>query len=253
MHKTLVVTLLLLVGLGGCAMDEAGVDEGSSMVVGADACTGVVAAPDAAPAPPDAAVPLCPHHTKGVMIGDSITVGVYKYRTPITSKGHIVLNNAVAGHEIGNQYAVWLTSPYRGDASIDWIFIQVGINDILHDITTVPQYTALMRVFLADIRASNPHAVIFFGKVTPAKSRFDEITAVAGHNRYQMWLDTNSAYASFTTVLPGIAAALNDGADSLLPQYANTDHLHLNIDGYTLSSTILESWIEAAFPPVPCN
>jgi len=209
--------------------------------------------PDAAPLPPDAAVPMCPRHTKGLMIGDSIMVGVYKYCTPITNKGHVVLSNAVAGHEIGNQFAVWLTSPYRGDPTIEWIFIQVGINDVIHDITTVPQYVALMKAFLADIKASNPNAVIFFGKMTPAKSRLDEISAVSGHSRYPMWLATNAGYADFATILPGISDAVNDGADSLLPQYAHTDHLHLNIDGYTLSASILETWIEAAFPPVPCN
>jgi lysophospholipase L1-like esterase len=264
--RIILISLSFLSILTACEYDTLGVESpeatlsapdahdcnDASLVATPDAIVADAHPPDASP-PPDASIPMCPHHTKGLMIGDSITVGVFKFRTPILAAGNTVVNNSVAGHAVGEQFAVWLVSPYRGDPSIDWIFVQIGINDILHGLTTAPQTVALMRVFLADIRTNNPHAVIFFGKITPSKVRLDQVTATSGPNRYQLWLDVNAGYSNFVNVLPGIANALNDGADSLRPEYDHGDHLHLSDTGYTLSATVLESWIAAAFPDVPCG
>lgn len=148
---------------------------------------------------------------------------------------------AVAGDEIGQQYADWLVSEQRGDLRVKWIYVQCGINDILHGAETAAQIIASMTTLINDIQANNPWSSINLQKLDPAKAKLD---TVPGVNRYQLWLDVNAGLAAAFPAIwhTDISDALNDGSDNLKAIYDSGDGLHPNSAGDQASATILNSW-----------
>lgn len=147
--------------------------------------------------------------------------------------GKVVDKIAAAGEETVQQYTRWLASERRGDVRVKWIFIQCGINNILHGSYTAAQIIAQMSTLIADIQATTPWATIFLAKMDPAKSKLDAVSLTGGPNRYQQWVDVNAGYASSFPTLwsTSISDALNDGADSLQSTYDSGDGLHPNSSG----------------------
>lgn len=179
--------------------------------------------------------PRATANTTMVLYGDSIVSDLWQNwgRVMLVKSGNKAVNYSVAGTFIETQYGVWLTSKERG-AQLDFIFIQVGVNNILRG-DKANAMEASMKTWLADIQAMNPQTIVILSLMTPAKGDFDN---VPGPARYPVWLDLNDRYRK----LGGddtISNALNNGSDYLKPEYANADGLHPNPAGDTLSANLL--------------
>jgi lysophospholipase L1-like esterase len=225
--------------------DATPLDAGEEMILSSDAQVDAAPLPDANLA--DAA-PLCHHATRGALLGDSIVSNLYNNaRNLLQVQGDTVIRLAVAGSTVLDQYNAWLTSTARGNPAIDWIYLQCGINDILHGDKTAAVIVQQMTVFLDDIYAHNPNAVVFFGAMDPARTKLDAIAA----NRYPLWQQVQAGYAALGARFD-ISDALNDGTDRLIPIDDYGDGLHPSPTGDRTSATILRSWVVAAFPDVTC-
>jgi lysophospholipase L1-like esterase len=208
------------------------------------------ATPDATPdaAPPDAAVPMCPRHTKGVLVGDSIVSNLYNNaRNILLASGHTVFRNAVAGATVHDQLLTWQASALRGDPTIDWFYVQCGINDVAHGGVAALAIADDMEVLLDDIHTHNPGAVVFVGIMDPARTKLEAIAA----DRYPLWQALNALYVSRFAARGEISNALNNGADALLAIDDNGDGLHPSPTGDRTSAMILAGWVTPMFQ-APC-
>ena len=245
--KRLIVALLFVVA--SCGDDAPG-------------ATDDAAPPDAAPPdatvdamPPDATYPdatpqFCHHKTKGVFIGDTITQDFYlAAREKMQEDGDVVLKIAVAGAKIEDQYHTWMDSTLRGDASIDWIFVQAGIFNIIGGPSqSAEQDASVMQVLLGDIHEQNPNALIFFATMDPARGHLDGV----GADRYPLWQDLQGRYIAMGAE-DTISQGLNDGTGALAPNYNQGDGLRPNLAGYLASAAIVQQWLDDKFPDIPCE
>lgn len=236
------IALMLTTCLAACAYDTAGVPGGE-----------LDAAPPDAPGPPDAtppdAGPPCHHVTRGLLLGDFNALHLYENgRSTLEVDGDTVQSRAAAHATVGDQLAAWLTSPERGDAHIDWIYFQCGINDVIAGGATAHALTSQMAAFLEDVHMNNPDAVVFLGALGPARSRIDTIPGTA---RYPLWLEIQDGYATLGA-LTQISTSMNDGADNLVSQCDSGDHLTPTPACDRNSALILRGWVDEAFPDVAC-
>lgn len=190
--------------------------------------------------------------TKGILIGDSIVSNMYVDGggTPLLAGGNTVTKLAVAGHTIQDQYAVWLASAARGDASYNWIYYQCGINNILHNDQSEATIRSAYQTFIADIKAQNPGAVLWVSKMMPAKGYLDAINGT----RYPLWQAVNADYLADypSNYRTEVSDQLNDGADSLQAIYQSGDGgLHPNHNANVATGTTIRGWIDAVFEPPP--
>jgi hypothetical protein len=223
----------------------------SSDVAGADLTDAGIADATGADAPglPADAGPYCHHVTHGLILGDSIPRDMYVNGLGVLQvNGDKVALGAVGGATVGDQFANWRTSYARGSDDLDWIYLQAGINDIIHGNITVEATVSTMAAFLEDIHTANPHTLVFLGAMGPARSRLDIITGVS---RYPMWIAVQGGYAALDA-MPGISDALNDGMDNLLLSCDSGDHLHPLPACDKSSAAILRTWVDFAFPDIPC-
>lgn len=161
--------------------------------------------------------------------------------------GKVINAIAAAGHEVIDQYNLWLASESRGDPRVRWVFVQCGINNILHGTYTAAQIIAQMATLIGDIQTQNPDADIYLAKMDPAKFRLDIVTGTGGPNRYTQWVDVNAGYAAAHPAiwLTTISDALNDGADNLDAAYDSGDGLHPNTTGDAIAVDDLKAWAVA--------
>lgn len=167
---------------------------------------------------------------RGVILGDSIcaprstTCAIGARLGGLGATGPIV-SLAQAGARADQQLTTWQNSHCRGNASVVWVYIQVGVNDIVQGASAA---TTLGRIqsLVNDIAANNPTAAIFVGTMTPA--RFYMTTAV-----YAVWTAVNTGIlGGGGTPITGITAAVNtttnltDGNDNLLYYDTAIDPLH---------------------------
>lgn len=247
--KKLIIALLALVA--ACGSDPTlEYDAGRPDAGAADATV-----PDAgvADATPDAMPMLCHHKTKGVLIGDSIVQDLYlAARTEMQADGDVLYKVAVAGATVHDQYLTWFTSTLRGQADIDWIYIQIGINDDLHGQDSVSVVAQNMSELIHDIQMVNPNAIIFFATMDPAKAKLDMVSLSGGPDRYQYWKDLNAKYLAMQA-RDDLSQGLNNGSDYLALNYDGGDGLHPNTAGDLASAAVLQSWIDERFPDILCK
>lgn len=143
----------------------------------------------------------------GVIIGDSLVsyftggstgnqpVGRYILTPSEVMSTYGILSLAVAGEPLrhdplgsSHQWARWLAAAQRGDAWLKWVFILVGINDILLYGKDAPTLIADLNALTADIRAQNPSTDILIAQLLPdstltagQRSTFDAVNlAISG-------------------------------------------------------------------------
>jgi hypothetical protein len=192
---------------------------------------------------------MCHRHTVGLFIGDSIVHGVYRDAFLILQgHGDVVYSVAVAGHRINDQRLIYEGSPFIRGAKLDWIFIQLGVNDVIAG-HTVADMDRDMTMFVTSIKRWNPEAKIVMGTMLPAKSFLD--TRNVGF--YQVWKDGNSLYQSKYGAFSDISDAVNDGADSLMAEFSSPDHIHMNVAGSQFEASLLNERLATLFPDIPCN
>lgn len=190
--------------------------------------------------------------TKGALLGDSIVSNMgTNAGSVLTAGGSTFTKLAIAGAIVTGQYATWQASSVRGNSSYDWIFLMVGINDVLAG-TASATILANIDTFLNDIKTNNPNAKLYFDIMDPCKTRLDATTLTGGLDRYVLWQTVNAGYVS-RGAINIVSAAMNDGADSLKSIYfqAGDNGLHPNAAGDTQSATVLRAQIDTDFPGPP--
>lgn len=99
-----------------------------------------------------------------------------------------------AGDTVANQKTAWLASPMHTRGTIlQWIIIQVGINDILAGTSSSTVITSLQDL-VTTIAADAPQATIFMGQMTPCKTYLDSQNAAF----YARWQAVNTAISNGT-------------------------------------------------------
>lgn len=189
---------------------------------------------------------------EGLVVGDSImgpavesaiaTAGdgsyYYSPAQALTRPGIVSL--AHAGDTIAVQKATFLASPYSsatgGGASVKWVVVQLGVNDVLAG-TAAATILAALQDLVTTIHASLPSAKIALWQLLPGHAA---LTAP----EYAVWQAVNAGIAA-ATITPvayvgtslqyGGAFALGDSSDNLLTQYA-IGTLHPNKSGRVIQA-----------------
>lgn len=244
LRKDIVFIILIQLTAASCGNDAPSVAEDAAPL---DATVDATP-PDAAQ--PDATPQFCHHKTKGVFIGDTITQDFYiASRDHMQEDGDVVLKIAVAGAKIEDQYYTWFDSTLRGDQTVDWFFVQAGVFNVINGpAQPAGQDAYVMQVLINDIHEQNPHALIFFASMDPARGHLDGV----GTDRYPLWQDLQGrliAMGADDTISQG----LNDGTGALAPNYNQGDGLRPNLAGYLASAAIVQQWLNDKFPDTPCE
>lgn len=179
---------------------------------------------------PSIATPNPKTASRGVLLGNS-TIAPYLSQEGIDfyllSKadsivGTKVKNDAVPGHTIAQQQAVFLAD--TGKANYDWIVVEVGLNDL--DWTeaasvALGRYQTLIDSINANKKTT---AKIVVASMTPCKQRLINVLGPTnGATAYQKWLDMNTAImGGGANAITGVdyrtsihTEALNDGTGNL--------------------------------------
>lgn len=193
------------------------------------------------------AAPACREPGMGVLIGDSIVAAMWQSSLPVLAKeGDQVYNLAVSGNTIAMQLGGWTQSAYRGDPALDWVFIQVGINDF-RDYTLdgmLEDYEALV----ADIHEQNPNAHVIVGQLLPGRRWLDTL----GPEAYADWLALNARLELAYGARPEASDALNNGLGFMASQYDSGDGLHTNALGQALNASWVLTFVDEALG-LPCE
>lgn len=203
--------------------------------------------------PVDAGAPdarLCNPFTRGLLIGDGITASMALPMQMYLQNNHNSFANSIAvdGNTIANQLTAWRASSFRGDVTLSWIYVNVGMEDIIQGadaVTTV----ANMGTLLADIHASNPSVKVIVETLFPARTRLEQ---VIDPPRYPVWVKVNEELKTQFMADSVLADALNDGTDALKAQYDSGNKITPNQAGATLVAMKMGAWLKATFPPEAC-
>jgi hypothetical protein len=236
--------LLSLLLLAACSYDTAlPTLADAAVVVAADADVHVDAgAPDAR---------LCNPYTRGLLIGDGITASMVTTVQPYlqNTRNSYAFSLAADGNTIANQLAAWRASPYRGDLTISWIYVNIGMEDVVQgaDATTT---TANMGALLADMHASNPGTKVLVETLFPARTRLEQ---VVDPPRYPVWVKVNEELVAQFAGDSSLADPLNDGTDALKAQYDSGNKITPNQAGASVVASKLGAWVTATFPMEACK
>lgn len=239
--RQLVLSLLILAACGD--------DNAPTTNADADVVVEVDAAVHADAGVPDAR--LCNPYTRGLLLGDGITASMASTEATYLQNNHnsYVVSIAVDGNTIANQLTAWRASSQRGDVTINWIYVNAGMEDIIQGadaITTV----ANMGSLLADIHASNPGAKVIVETLFPARTRLEQ---VVDPPRYPVWVKVNEELKAQFAADSSLADPLNDGTDALKLQYDSGNKITPNEVGDGIVASRMGDWVAATFPPESCN
>jgi hypothetical protein len=215
--------------------------------------------PDAAVAPDaevvyDAGEPdarLCNPYTRGVVIGDGLAHGMHAIAGPYLQNN----NNAYAydisadGNTIANQLAAWRASPHRGDETLNWAYVHVGMDDIIQGAGAI-ETVANMGTLLADIHASNPGMKVYLSTLWPARGRLEQ---VVDPPRYPVWVKVNEELVAQFQANSSQGDELNDGTDALKFEFDSGNKITPNALGFNAATRQLSNWVKATFPPEVCQ
>lgn len=179
-----------------------------------------------------------PAQNIAVLIGDSIVSNMYGNAFNVLRPvGKVLIKQATAGDEIVDEYNRWLVSEYRGDVRVKWIYVQCGINNIVHGSYTDAQIVAQMSTLISDIQTHNPNAHIFLQKMDPCKTYLGTI----GAGRYPQWQNVDALMATTfgALYLTAVSDNINDGFDDAKVVYGGPGLLHPNSTADVDSANIL--------------
>ncbi|MFA6459519.1 MAG: SGNH/GDSL hydrolase family protein [Candidatus Paceibacterota bacterium] len=211
--------------------------------------------------------------SKGTILGDSTIAAYLGYNgvdTYLLSGsdailGTIINNQAVAGHTINQQKAVWDSDPNKTE--YDWIIVEVGLNDVKYTETNaivLARYQAL----IDDINSTKkPTAIVIVATMVPVRQRLIDLYGVTnGLTAYSQWQNMNTAImGGGANAITGVqyrvnahTAALSDGNGNLAAVYNHGDNIHENNVGRAIIANALRQALNqagyadnlAAQPPV---
>lgn len=180
---------------------------------------------------------------RGIVLGDSVTAG-WEKGPPVgvafpsvaqRSAGYLSFALSEPAATVADQLGAWQVSSYRGRSSLQWVIVQLGLNDI-HNGQTAAQIVTSLQTLVDDIASSTPNARILIGQMTPGRTYWNN----AALN--QIELDVNNSIMGVAGAIPiitGIAASadrismadLDDGTGALKTIYDVGDQLHPNTAG----------------------
>jgi len=178
---------------------------------------------------------------RGLAIGDS-TIAAYLGQNSVASYMTNFDSIAVGGETINQQLTRW--NNYGAKATLDYVFIQVGLNDlvytaVLSDITT--RYQNL-------INAITPFCDVYVACMIPCKQRWINVYgATNGVLSQALWVGLNDYIMNDATGVAGRidahVALLDDGSGNLADAYqtAEMDEIHENNAGREI---IADAWTD---------
>lgn len=196
--------------------------------------------------------------SKGLLIGDSTiaaylgTNGIdyYLLENSDIQLGSTILNQAVPGHTINQQLAVYNADANK--ATYDWIIVQVGLNDMVtfgeSATTVIARYQNLINTIFSTKKAS---AKIIVSAMLPCKQRWiDLLGTTDGAAAQAKWEAVNEAimggganpvvnvdFRNNQHVEP-----LSDGTGNLSVAYnPSNDHIHENNQGRQIIASAFRS------------
>ncbi len=191
----------------------------------------------------------CKNTTKGVLFGDSIVQNMFNNGKPVlTAAGATVYKGAVAGDGVGEQIGRWMVSSYRGDQTIDWAYVQIGINDDVHGQIGATEIDGELQLFLADMSRTNPRMKVYLSVPDPARGKLEMY--VPTPSRYDTWKAMRVNYLA-RGARADISDNLNNGSDYLKPEFDSGDGLHPNPAADRASAAILATWVTQEFSCAP--
>jgi lysophospholipase L1-like esterase len=132
---------------------------------------------------------------QGVMLGDSIS-GIVNpttvswpslvYTPTEAEAGKRVAVLSLTGDTLTGQTTKWQASTYRGSASIAWVAIHLGANDVSNSVSAATCASRL-QTLVSDIAANNPLAKIIVFQLTP----FDNWAQMSAAERTE-WITLNA-------------------------------------------------------------
>jgi lysophospholipase L1-like esterase len=210
---------------------------------------------DAAPPPdvsnpdvslPDATATLCHHRTTGLLIGDSIVFRMWAAGLAIlAADDDAVYSVAQSGATVAAEQIAYANGPYPG-IRLDWVWIQVGINDILAG-TSAAEIEEGLALLISTAHEQNPEAAILVGKMLPARFVLDarNLAFYPVWVEVNAWLETQGAYGV-------VSDSMNNGQGYLITELSQ-DGLHPSYNGSLFEATKLDGLIRSVFPDEPCR
>jgi len=182
-----------------------------------------------------------PDAAEGVILGDSTMTRVapfgmmtcaYIYTVAEGRTRRGIVSMADSGYTINQQRDVWLASEQRGRSDIQWVYLQLGINDITAG-RSEAQMSADLTALITDINTENPSAQVFLAPMTPARTIYS-----AG--QYAIWQAVNDDIngtgaipvtgSNLTRLSATVWNAMNDGSGYLTtPCDSAADGVHPDV------------------------
>lgn len=161
---------------------------------------------------------------------------------PSTTPSSACTNLAVAGYDVGEATTQWYQSIHRGNLRTKWVFVQIGINDVIHGQLSATQILAALTVLINDIQTTTPWASIHLAKMDPCQTYLGTI----GADRYPRYLDVEAGkLANWPSIYnTTIHDTLSDGNDDLQTIYGG-QQLHPNSTGDGVAVDTLVTWLNA--------
>jgi hypothetical protein len=228
--KTLFISLLSCL-LAACEFDDGGA------VAPGDTDAELVVVPDAGPTPdriPQIDASTCKTSTEGLIVGDELAMNMAA--PGAAAPFDTVETIAFQGATVKAQLAAWMFSPRRGDPDLDWVYIQVGIYNVLRN----EEYETIVQdieALIERINYDNPSVVVILGDLWPARKYIDRHFPWT----FATWADVNERlweHGSTATV----RYAMTEVGEYL--KYDSGDGFHPTPEGYLVASTVLRGVID---------
>ncbi len=170
----------------------------------------------------------------GRLMGDSIVAAVFADATALavlTAGGRTVASSAVNGHTVANQWAAWIALTDAVKSALDWVVVQLPVNNIAAGESFEEAFGQLSG-FIAAIQNDARSARVVVSLVCPCKAY---VGLSAGE--FTVLQQVNTAIAALADsgtsvrVCSAHYALLSDGSDNLAAAVDSGDHLHPNAAG----------------------
>lgn len=172
---------------------------------------------------------------EGVIIGDSTsssystvlsTLGSWIYSLTESRTRRGIASLAITGQRIDQQTSQWQASAQRGDSNVKWIFVHVGINDIIAAATEAT-CVSRMQTLINDINTNNPTAKVVLAPLMPFGFTSTALTTWTAFSADIIGTGGTPITGTNLIRLP-LWSTLDDGTGRLLTQYQFSDGQHNN-------------------------
>lgn len=182
------------------------------------------------------------------VIGDSTIAGYPSYPRLSTyftvESGYTLSDIAKPGDTIKGQLNLWNELDTTTKQNLNFIFCQIGLNDIDETIET---FRVDYKNLIAKIRQDAPNAMLVISTMLPCKARWKTLYPNDWEAAQARWESANEDIKSGYYDCDRIAYLHTDALSlygDLRPEYDHGDHIHEKPDG---GKIIVFSWLSTAF------